>query len=102
MFQGSHWISAGLPSAFLLNTLRAIRCIDDAHCAEVAYWQPEDHQPEKLGRYRVVSGLRIDPEKVGDARIFRAWGWSIALIVSEDLKQAIEAAGFTGTWFVEV
>ena len=87
---------------FILNTLRAIPCIDDARCQEVEYWQPEDKQPEKIGQYRVVSGLRIDPGKVGDARIFRTWGWSIALIVSEDLKLAIEEAGLTGTWFVEV
>lgn len=87
---------------FILNTLRAIRCIDDARCEEVAYWQPEDQQPEKIGQYRVVFGLRIDPGKVGDARIFRTWGWSIALIVSEDIKLAIEKAGLTGARFVEV
>lgn len=95
-------IEAHTEPHFILNTLRAIRCIDDARCAEVKHWQPEDHQPEKIGQYRVVSGLRIDPGKAGDARIFRTWGWSIALIVSEDLKLAIEEAGLTGTYFVEV
>ncbi|MFL5357374.1 imm11 family protein [Archangium sp.] len=87
---------------FILNTLRTIRCIDDARCAEVQYWKPEDGQPEKVGRYRVVSGLRIDPSKVGDARIFRTWGFFLGLILSEDLKQALEAERFTGTRFVEV
>lgn len=87
---------------FILNTLRTVRCIDDARCAEVEYWQPEDQQPEKLGQYRFVADLRIDPGKVGDARIFRTWGWSIALIVTEEIKIAIEGAGLTGTWFVEV
>lgn len=87
---------------FILNTLREIRCIDDARCEEVQYWRPEDEQPEKVGRYRYVHDLRIDPSKVGDARVFRTWGWSIALIISEDLKQAIEAEGITGTRFVEV
>jgi hypothetical protein len=87
---------------FILNTLCTIRCIDDARCEEVHYWKPEDGQPEKVGRYRVVTGLRIDPTKVGDARIFRTWGWSQGLIVSEDLKQALEAEHITGTRFVEV
>lgn len=87
---------------FILNTLRTIRCIDDARCAEVQYWKPEDGQPEKVGRYRVVSGLRIDPSKVGDARIFRTWGFSLGLIISEGLKQALEAERLTGTRFVEV
>jgi hypothetical protein len=87
---------------FILNALRVIRCIDDARCAAVEYWQPEDEQPEKLGEYRFVSGLRIDPTKVEGARIFRTWGWSVALIVSEELKLAIEAEEFSGTRFIEV
>ncbi len=87
---------------FIFNTLRLIRCIDDARCAEVRYWRPEDGQSEQVGEYRVVSGLRIDPTKVGDARVFRTCGWSIALIVSEEVKQAIEAEGVSGTRFVEV
>ncbi|EPX58209.1 hypothetical protein D187_004246 [Cystobacter fuscus DSM 2262] len=87
---------------FILNTLRTLRCIDDTRCEEVQYWKPEDGQPEKVGRYRVVAGMRIDPLKVGDARIFRTWGFSLGLIISEDLKQAMEAEGLTGTRFVEV
>ncbi len=87
---------------FILNALRIIRCIDDARCTEVQYWKPEHKQPEKLGQYRSVVGLRIDPSKVGDARIFRTWGWRIALIVSDDIKQAIESAGLSGARFVEV
>jgi hypothetical protein len=87
---------------FILNALRIIRCIDDARSEEVRYWKPEDGQPEKIGEYRVVAGMRIDPTKVGDARIFRPWGWRVALIISEDLKQAMEAEGITGTRFVEV
>ncbi len=66
------------------------------------YWKPEDNRPDKLGQYRAVYGLRIDPTKVGDARIFRPWGWRVALIISEDLKQAMEAEGLSGTRFVEV
>ncbi|WP_343211102.1 imm11 family protein [Archangium violaceum] len=87
---------------FILNTLRIIRCIDDARCEEALYWRPEDGQPEKVGRYRSVVGMRIDPTQVGDAHIFRTWGWSQGLIISEDLKQALEQEGLTGTRFVEV
>jgi hypothetical protein len=86
---------------FILNALRIIRCVDDARCGRVEYWEPEDEQPEKLGEYRVVSGLRVDPTKVGEARIFRPWGWRVALVVSEDIKQAMEHEGITGTRFVE-
>ncbi|WP_164012363.1 imm11 family protein [Pyxidicoccus trucidator] len=87
---------------FLVNAVRTIRCIDDESSEEVRYWKPEDGRPDKVGRYRVVYGMRIDPTKVGDAKVFRTWGWSIALIVSEDIKAALEREGITGTRFEEV
>ena len=87
---------------FILNALRIIRCIDDARCREVRYFQPEDGQPEKVGKYRVVSGMRIDPTRVGEARIFRPWGWTMVLLVSEDVKEAMEREGLTGMRFTEV
>jgi hypothetical protein len=87
---------------YILNALHILRCIDDARCDQVQYWKAEDGRPEKLGEYRAVYGLRIDATKVGDARIFRPWGWRVALIVTEELKRAIESAGLTGTRFVEV
>jgi hypothetical protein len=87
---------------YILNSLRIIRCIDDARCEQVQYWKPEDNRPDKLGEYRAVHGMRIDPASVGDARLFRPWGWRVALIVAEDIKQAIESNGLTGPRFVEV
>lgn len=87
---------------FILNTLRSLRCIDESRCEEVQHWKPEDGQPEKVGKYKFVAGLRIDPAQVGDARLFRPWGWTGSLILSEDLKQALEAERFTGMRFIEV
>jgi hypothetical protein len=87
---------------FILNTLRTFRCIDDARCEEVRYWKPEHGEPEKVGEYRSVAGLRIDPTKVGGARVFRPWGWTLTLLVSEDVKEALEREGVTGTRFTEV
>lgn len=86
---------------FILNALRIIRCIDDARCEEVRYWRPEDGDPDKVGQYRIVAGMRVDPSQVGDSHIFRSWGWSVALLVSERLKRAMEEDGITGTKFVE-
>ena len=87
---------------FILNALCTRRCIDDARCAEVQYFKPEDGQPEKVGEYKSVRGMRIDPAKTEGARVFRPWGWPEALIISEDLKQALEREGITGTRFTEV
>ncbi len=87
---------------FIANVTRVVRCIDDEASEEVRYWKPGDGRPEKVGKYRAVSGMRIDPTKVGDAKVFRTWGWTIALIVSEDIKEALERAGITGVKFKEV
>jgi hypothetical protein len=81
---------------------RLIQCIDDQRSTEVRYWKPEDGRPEKTGQYRSVYRLRIDPSKVGDAKVFRTWGWDIALIVSEEIKEALERIGATGVRFKEV
>ncbi|NNB89680.1 hypothetical protein HJC10_27125 [Corallococcus exiguus] len=83
----------------LLVATRNIRCIDEQQTTEVLYWKPEDGQPEKVDEYRAVSGMRIDVTKVGDAKVFRPWGWTLALIVSEDIKEALERANVTGVKF---
>lgn len=87
---------------FVLNVTRVVKCIDDGASEEVQYWTLEDGIPEKVGRYCAVAGMRIDTSKVGDARVFRTWGWHVALIVSEDIKEALEGMGATGMKFVEV
>jgi hypothetical protein len=93
----------GQPEQFnILVATNLIQCIDDEASEEVEYWRPEDERPEKTGNYRAVAGMRIDPSKAGDAKVFRTWGWTIALIVSEDIKEALERAGVTGIKFKEV
>ncbi|MCK8500730.1 imm11 family protein [Myxococcus fulvus] len=86
----------------LLVATKLLRCIDDKASTEVRYWMPEHGQPERVGDYRSVSGMRIDASKVGDAKVFRTQGWAVALIVSEDLKLALERAQVTGVRFTEV
>ncbi|MFY0562375.1 imm11 family protein [Archangium lansingense] len=87
---------------FVLNTLRIIRCVDEARCEEFSFWGPEDGEPERVGHYRHVSGLKVDPEKIGATSIFRPWGWLVPLIVSERVKRAIEEEGLIGPRFIEV
>lgn len=87
---------------FILNALQIIRCIDEAKCDEVFYWRPEDGEPDRVGHYKNVRGLKVDPARVGDANIFRPWGWTVVLIVSERVKLAMDEEGITGTCFDEV
>jgi hypothetical protein len=87
---------------FILVATRLIRCIDERASRHVRRWTPEDERPEKVGTYRDVRGLRIDPSQVGDAKVFRPWGWPIVLVVREELKTALERMGASGTEFEEV
>jgi hypothetical protein len=87
---------------FILNTLRTIKCIDERRSGEIDYWRPEHGEPGRIGMYRAVHGLKVDPTRVEGANIFRTWGWNVALIVSEDLKRALEGNHVTGVKFVEV
>ncbi|MBJ6764675.1 hypothetical protein JGU66_28235 [Myxococcaceae bacterium JPH2] len=86
---------------FLLNVIRKIRCIDDEASLDVQFRTSPEFK-ERIGEYRSVIGLRIDKSKVGDARVFRTWGWLTPIIVDEEVKEALEAAGSSGGKFDEV
>jgi hypothetical protein len=89
----------GCPEQYLvLVATRLIRCIDE-EASEVSFWTPEHGVPDKVGQYMGVERLRIDKAKVGNAKVFRPQGWEVALIVSEEIKDAMEAMGATGTRF---
>jgi hypothetical protein len=87
---------------FLVVATRLIRCVDEAACMEVHRYGPGDGVPARVGQYRSVRGLRIDPDQVGRARVFRPWGWPVTLVVSEAVKEALEKEGVTGARFTPV
>jgi uncharacterized protein DUF1629 len=92
----------GQPDQYLLLVAtRRLRCIDEK-ASKVQFWQPEDGLPDMVGQYYAVDDLHIDKAKVGKAKVFRPEGWEVALIVSEDIKDALERMGTTGTKFEEV
>ncbi|ADO72180.1 imm11 family protein [Stigmatella aurantiaca] len=92
----------GQPDQYLiLVATRLIRCIDEK-ASEVSFWTPEHGVPDKVGQYMGVDRLRIDKMKVGNAQVFRPEGWPSTLIVSEEIKGALERVGATGTRFEEV
>jgi hypothetical protein len=92
----------GQPDQYLvLVATRLIRCIDEK-ASRILLWTQEDGVPHKVGKYRDVRDMRIDKAKVGNAKVFRPEGWEVALIVAEEIKDALERMGATGTKFEEV
>ncbi|GMU10278.1 imm11 family protein [Corallococcus caeni] len=92
----------GMPDPYvILVATKCIPCVDERASA-VQFWTAEDGLPEKVGTYYAVDDLHIDVKKVGTAKVFRTEGWNIALIVSEDIKLALERIRATGVRFTPV
>lgn len=86
---------------FILVATRTLRCIDE-QASEIKRWAPEHGEPELVGDYMAVRDLHIDKSQVGDARVFRPEGWEMVLIVSEEIKEALERIHTIGVKFREV
>ncbi len=92
----------GQPDQYLiLVATRLIRCIDE-QASRIRLWTHEDGLPDMVGQYASVRDMRIDKAKAGSARVFRCEGWTGTLIVSEEIHDALERMGATGTRFEEV
>jgi len=92
----------GQPDQYLiLVATRLIRCIDE-QASRIELWTHEDGVPHMVGQYSSVRDMRIDKSKVGSAKVLRCEGWVGPLIVSGELKDALERLGATGTRFEEV
>ncbi len=86
---------------FILVATRRISCIDE-QASRIELWTHEDGVPHKVGQYFSVRDMRIDKAKVGSTKVFRPEGWTVVLIVSGEIKDALERMGATGTRFQEV
>jgi len=92
----------GQPDQYLiLVATRLIRCIDEK-ASRIRLWTHEDGLPDMVGQYASVRDLRIDKARTGSAQVFRLEGWIVSLLVSGEIKDAMERIGATGTRFEEV
>ncbi|MCP3137273.1 imm11 family protein [Pyxidicoccus xibeiensis] len=86
---------------FILVVTRLVRCIDEV-ASRARLWTPEDGLPEKVGQYKSIENLHLDKTQIGDVRVFRPEGWRVDIIVSEEIKDALERIQATGVTFTEV
>ncbi|MCS7222898.1 MAG: hypothetical protein RML36_17345, partial [Anaerolineae bacterium] len=77
-------------------------CLDLEHSIGVEFFGPDWIRPEQRGKLAGVFKAALKKEAIGDARLFRVEEWEYIVVVREDVKQAIEAAGITGCWFWEL
>lgn len=87
---------------YVANYLRRIPCLDLEHSIGVEFFSPDWIRPEQRGQIAGVWKAALRKEAISDARIFRVDEWKYIVAVREDVKQAIEEAGITGCYFLEL
>lgn len=65
----------------IVNVLACVDCIDESKTIGDKWTEP-DGRPDKVGEYRTIVRLFIDPSRV-DHEMFRVTGWEVALVVSD-------------------
>lgn len=76
--------------------------LDEAR-SEFIKWTEHDHRADLAGEFRQVTKLVLARDTIpDDAHFFRIAGWEVALIVSEEVKSAMERVGCFGAEFIEL
>jgi hypothetical protein len=95
-------IVANGPNRAVLNATRTISCLDESQ-SEFIRWLPEDGRLDRIGEYRMVTRLKLDRELIPEAtHVFRVAGWTVALVVSAAVRDAMINHGCLGANFVQV
>lgn len=79
---------------FIVNVLPCVDCIDETKTVGEK-WTARDGRPDRIGRYRTIVHLFIDPNRVHHD-IFRVSQWKIALIVSDRFADVAGLAAIEG------
>lgn len=95
-----------LPEHFIANYLCIIDCLDrDLSIYQLwtkenlLFWEKRLHM---LGKFRDVKRAVLNVNRIGEAPLFRLWGWETMIILREDLKARIEQANMKGCIFTEL
>lgn len=83
----------------VVNILSRPDCVDELRSAEVRRFTAADGDPERVGKYKWVGGLIVDPLRVGGANLFRVAGYEIAMVASRRFVDVARRAAWTGIDF---
>jgi uncharacterized protein DUF1629 len=94
-------VGTGFSGFEIVNAIHQAKCVDEIR-SNVRKWGPEDHRPDLVGQYIEFNPLVIDPERTIGRHFFRIWGSLVELIVSDEVKEAIEDLPDLGVKFESV
>ncbi|MCW9715922.1 imm11 family protein [Avibacterium sp. 21-594] len=79
-----------------------IDAIDEEKSKYIKYKKDDPVRPDREGDYKYFDKIVLNSSKIDGKHIFRIKGYSIYLVISEELKLRIESAGLTGFYFEEI
>jgi hypothetical protein len=91
----------GTEPACIVNVLTCCDCIDEARTVGTK-WTAADRRPEKVGLYRMIVRLFVDPGCVGGSDVFRIRNWETPLIVSERVASSLTQREREGVHLIPV
>ncbi len=87
---------------YIMAVPNEVECINE-ELSEFQKFEVNDPvRPDKAGEYRGFFKMVVSPEKCAGFNIFRVKGFSIAVVVSAQLKQKSELSGVLGVPFKSV
>jgi len=75
----------GVDAVRILTALKCCDCIDKSRTIGTK-WMPTDGRPDKVGNYRMIIKLFIDPERTGGSHVLRIHDWQTPLIISDHVS----------------
>jgi hypothetical protein len=85
----------------ILNVCELVSCFDESRSL-FTKWTDADGRPDKIGHFRMVVKLKIDPLLADGHHLFRMAGWPIALIASQEVKRLFESRNLSGLKYEQV
>ncbi|WP_420589505.1 imm11 family protein [Bacterioplanoides sp.] len=84
---------------YIMAVPKELACINE-EASEFQKFEVNDPvRPDKAGEYRGFFKMVVDPMKCEGSNIFRIKGFSIAIVVSDQVKQNLESVGILGAEF---
>jgi hypothetical protein len=86
---------------YVANYRRRISCLD-LESSIYGVYGPDWVRPEQRGQIEHVWKAVLRKEPIGEARLFRVGEYDHIVVIREDVKHAIEEAGITGGYLLEL
>lgn len=87
---------------YIMAIPNELECINEELSEFSKFEENNPIRPDKAGEYSSFLKMVVDPEKCSNCDIFRVKGYSIAIVVSSNVKRRIEDAGILGVDFKKV